>query len=90
MSGHALLVCEGRPTKYPECRVNQQQTIKLNGQSQNTPPACSITELLMQLEITNPAIAIELNGEIVSAADFGSRKIQEGDEVEIVSFVGGG
>lgn len=70
--------------------MNQQQTIKLNGLPQSTPPACSISDLLLYLEITNPAIAIEVNGEIVSAADFPSRTIQEGDAVEIVSFVGGG
>ena len=70
--------------------MNQQQTIKLNGLPESTPLGCSISDLLLHLEITNPAIAIEVNGEIVSATDFGSRKIQEGDAVEIVSFVGGG
>jgi len=70
--------------------VTQQQTIRLNGQPQTTALACSIAELLVQLEITNPAIAIEVNGEIVSAVDFSNRKIVDGDSVEIVSLVGGG
>ena len=36
------------------------------------------------------AVVVELNGEIVPAADFASRALADGDTVEIVQFVGGG
>lgn len=36
------------------------------------------------------AVVVELNGEIVPAADFAARALAEGDTVEIVQFVGGG
>jgi len=35
-------------------------------------------------------IAVELNGEIVLKAKYESTRLQDGDTVEIVSFVGGG
>lgn len=70
--------------------VTQQQTIQLNGQPHDISKDCSIADLLVQLKNNNRAIAIEINGEIVSAADFANRKIADGDSVEIVSFVGGG
>ena len=35
-------------------------------------------------------IAVELNGEIVLKAQYESTRLQDGDTVEIVNFVGGG
>lgn len=36
------------------------------------------------------AVVVELNGEILPAADFAGRTLADGDTVEIVQFVGGG
>jgi sulfur carrier protein len=35
-------------------------------------------------------VAVELNGEIVLKSQYESTRLQDGDRVEIVSFVGGG
>ena len=35
-------------------------------------------------------VAVELNGEIVLKTKYESTRLQDGDKVEIVSFVGGG
>lgn len=35
-------------------------------------------------------IAVELNGKIVKSADYSRTKLQDGDVLEIVTFVGGG
>ena len=35
-------------------------------------------------------VAVELNGNIIKQADFGSTTITDADKLEIVSFVGGG
>ncbi|MDI9490980.1 MAG: sulfur carrier protein ThiS [Clostridiaceae bacterium] len=35
-------------------------------------------------------IAVELNGKIVKRADYARTKLQDGDVLEIVTFVGGG
>ena len=45
------------------------------------------------LAITNydmKRIAVERNGDIVSKAQYGETVLQDGDDLEIVSFVGGG
>ena len=36
------------------------------------------------------SVVVELNGEIVPAADFAARALADGDTLEIVQFVGGG
>ena len=35
-------------------------------------------------------VAVECNGQIVPRAEFGTVVLKDGDELEIVSFVGGG
>lgn len=53
---------------------------------------CSIalSELLTQLGYRAELVSIELNGNIIKQADFGSTTITNADKLEIVSFVGGG
>lgn len=49
--------------------------------------------LAQYLETTNydpKRIAVERNGDIVPKAQYGETLLQDGDVVEIVSFVGGG
>lgn len=49
--------------------------------------------LSQYLETTNydpKRIAVERNGDIVPKAQYGETLLQDGDVVEIVSFVGGG
>ena len=50
----------------------------------------SLTQLLAQLEIDPRQVAIEHNLLIVKRAVYDLTIINEGDEVEIVKFVGGG
>ena len=45
---------------------------------------------LEQLEIDARRVAVELNLDVVKKAAYDSSVIKEGDEVEIVNFVGGG
>ncbi len=50
----------------------------------------SIHELLNNLELPVEHIAVELNRDIVPKAQFMDTRLQEGDVLEIVRFVGGG
>ena len=54
------------------------------------PQACTVVQLLGQLEIDNRHVAIELNREILPHEDHPSRCLAENDDLEIVTFVGGG
>ncbi len=65
-------------------------TIKLNGDPHEIPQPLSVSALLAQLEIDGRRVAVELNLAVVKKAAYDSSVINDGDEVEIVNFVGGG
>jgi thiamine biosynthesis protein ThiS len=65
-------------------------TIKLNGDPHQVPGPLSVSALLEQLEIDARRVAVELNLAVVKKAAYDSSVINDGDEVEIVNFVGGG
>jgi thiamine biosynthesis protein ThiS len=65
-------------------------TIKLNGDPHDVPGPLSVSALLDQLEIDARRVAVELNLTVVKKAAYDSSVINDGDEVEIVNFVGGG
>jgi len=63
--------------------------ITVNGKERNDHPA-SVADLLAQLGLDSTRVAVEYNRAILPAAVFASTPIQDGDELEIVQFVGGG
>ena len=65
-------------------------TIRLNGDPREVAGPLSVSALLQQLEIDSRRVAVELNLSVVKKAAYDSSVINEGDEVEIVNFVGGG
>jgi len=65
-------------------------TIKLNGDPHEIPGPLSVSALLEQLEIDERRVAVELNLDVVKKSAYSSSVIKDGDEVEIVNFVGGG
>jgi len=64
--------------------------IKLNGDPHELAQPLSVSALLAQLEIDARRVAVELNLAVVKKAAYDSSLITDGDEVEIVNFVGGG
>jgi len=65
-------------------------TIRLNGDPHDVPGPLTVAALLAQLDIDARRVAVELNLTVVRRAAYDSATIGEGDEVEIVNFVGGG
>jgi thiamine biosynthesis protein ThiS len=65
-------------------------TIRLNGDPHEVAGPLSVSALLRQLEIDSRRVAVELNLAVVKKAAYDSSVIKDGDEVEIVNFVGGG
>lgn len=65
-------------------------TITLNGDQHQLAAPVSVSELLQQLDIDARRVAVELNLAVVKKAAYDSSVIKDGDEVEIVNFVGGG
>ena len=50
----------------------------------------TVEDIINEMNIDKRTIAVELNEEIVSKADYDSTTLKDGDVLEIVSFVGGG
>ena len=65
-------------------------TIVLNGDRHELRAPVSVAELLAQLDIDARRVAVELNLAVVKKAAYESSIVKDGDEVEIVNFVGGG
>ncbi len=65
-------------------------TITLNGEPFSVPESLTITDLLARLEIDPRRVAVERNIAVVKRAAYDTTEIVEGDEIEIVNFVGGG
>ncbi len=65
-------------------------TIRLNGDPHELSGPVSVSALLEQLEIDARRVAVELNMAVIKKAAYDSSVIRDGDEVEIVNFVGGG
>jgi thiamine biosynthesis protein ThiS len=65
-------------------------TITLNGDKRELAAPMSVSALLQHLEIDARRVAVELNLAVVKKAAYDSSVIKDGDEVEIVNFVGGG
>ncbi len=65
-------------------------SIRVNGQERTFPAGTSVRDLLAILEVSTPRVAIERNREILPKASYDSTPLEEGDELEVVEFVGGG
>jgi sulfur carrier protein len=67
-------------------------TLKLsvNGEERSFPQGLTVAELVRRLEIAGPEVAVEVNRSIVPRSAHAERRLEDGDQVEIVTFVGGG
>jgi len=65
-------------------------TLRLNGEKKEIDDGLSVAGLLETLKIEPARVAVEVNVTIIKKDDYGRHVLHDGDEVEIVSFVGGG
>ena len=64
--------------------------LQINGQLRELPDGLTVATLLALLEIKAPRVAVEVNAEVVIRARHGATALKAGDQIEIVTFVGGG
>ena len=62
----------------------------VNGELMEVDGTPTLAELITQLDLPAPRIAIELNRDVVRRSDWGSTMLKDEDRIEIVHFVGGG
>ena len=65
-------------------------SLVVNGDAVEFDGEISVSALLERLEVKTGAIAVEVNREIVSKRGYSEHVLRDGDQIEIVTFVGGG
>jgi len=63
--------------------------VKINGEEKNS-VGKTVAEYLSESGYDIKRVAVELNGDILPKSQYESTLLQDGDCMEIVSFVGGG
>ena len=65
-------------------------TIRCNGEAMTLAPGATIADLLTQLGLHRPGVAVALHLRVVPRGAWASTPLQDGDSVEIIQAVGGG
>ena len=64
--------------------------ITLNGDRFELPAPVTVADLLRRLDIDPRRVAVEHNLAVLKRAAFDNTLVNEGDQIEVVNFVGGG
>jgi sulfur carrier protein len=64
--------------------------LTINGETRENILSQTLKELIEELGLTQGRVAVEVNLQVIKKADYESFRIQDGDVLEIVNFVGGG
>jgi thiamine biosynthesis protein ThiS len=67
-----------------------QGTVLANGKATSAKLPCSLEEFLVAQQLRPKSVVVEHNGEAVAPSEFAQRKVQAGDQLEIVQIVAGG
>lgn len=65
-------------------------SIRVNGEDRRVPGGTSIAEMVSLLGLDPFRVAVERNLEVVPRSILGQLRVEDGDDYEIVHFVGGG
>jgi len=80
----------GCQTRYMESAETKTIEVVVNGRPRSVPQGFSLDQLLVWLEIDPSRVAVERNLAIARKSDWQATRIEPGDRLEIVWFVGGG
>ena len=64
--------------------------ILFNGQPRSVPPNTTVADLLIEMNLTPKHVAVEINLEVIPREQHPQHQLREGDELEVVTLVGGG
>lgn len=80
----------GCQTRYMESAETKTIEVVVNGEPRRVPEGLFLDGLLVWLKIDPSRVAVERNLAISRKADWPSTRVEPGDRLEIVWFVGGG
>ena len=64
--------------------------VRVNSKEQPLPERSTVKALLEVLGLSGQRVAVEVNLALVTRSEWETHILQEGDRVEVVTFVGGG
>jgi sulfur carrier protein len=64
--------------------------VQVNGEEREVAEGLTLDQLLDTLKIERARVAVEVNAEVVRKAQHAATHLKAGDQIEIVTFVGGG
>jgi thiamine biosynthesis protein ThiS len=64
--------------------------ITVNGEAREAKDGITILELMIKLEAAARVAAVALNGEVVKKEAYDRTLLRDGDDIELLAFVGGG
>ena len=72
--------------------TTDEQTLRLtvNGKPQTAPPGTTVAGLLALMGVDPGRVAVERNEDVVPRKTWAEALLGEGDQIEIVAFIGGG
>jgi sulfur carrier protein len=76
----------------PATESTQAKTIRIvvNGEAKAVPQGLRVAQLLEFLSVDPARVAVELDRSIVRKQDWPATPVEEGAQIEVVWFVGGG
>jgi sulfur carrier protein len=80
----------GKDYNNPRVHVSGKKEITINGEKQNLLPGATLLDIVCGLDLEPDRVAVELNRVIVKREVWNLTAIEEGAEIEVVQFVGGG
>ena len=70
--------------------AQQSLAILVNGEPRRVSAGLSISAMLTELGLDPQRVAVERNRDVVPRSSLGDVNVEDGDQYEIVHFVGGG
>lgn len=78
------------PTAASELSAGEPIRVVVNGQSLTIPPGSTVSDVLNQQGVRTDLVAVEVNLEIVPKQTHHQTVLCDGDQMEVVTLVGGG
>jgi thiazole synthase len=70
--------------------VDETLNVRINGEQRRVASGINVAALIAELGLNAKRVAVERNLEIVPRSTFEQVEVEDGDQYEIVHFVGGG
>jgi len=70
--------------------VDETASITVNGEHRRVAKGISVADLALELGLEPSRVAVERNLEVVPRSTLADVRVEDGDDYEIVTFVGGG